>query len=184
MIAAVATACLVFAIIYHGLNKSKILEQFKYPNKKIVAQTNENEQPDLKGSSPAPQEKIKTGPPSAKPSEYSSRGKIDPFESLFRKKPAVARAKKIRKRRIPSTPLEKLDLSQLKLVGIIVSPNGNKALVEDSTGKGYTLFNGTNVGINAGKVVEIRKDRIIIEEQIENATGNLTIQKRELLLNK
>jgi type IV pilus assembly protein PilP len=184
MIAAVATACLVFAIIYHGLNKSKILEQFKYPNKKIVAQTNEKRQPDFKDASPAPQEKIKTGPPSAKPSEYSSRGKIDPFESLFREKPVVALPKKKGSKRSPRTPLEKLDLSQLKLVGIILSSDGNKALVEDSTGKGYTLFKGTYIGINSGKVVEIRKDKIIIEEQAEDAMGYLTIQRKELVLNK
>ena len=77
-----------------------------------------------------------------------------------------------------------MDLSQLKLVGVIMSPDGNKALVEDSSGKGYFLSKGTYIGINAGKVVEIQKDRIIIEEEIQDATGNVTIQRKELKLNK
>ena len=104
---------------------------------------------------------------------------------MFQKKKVVGLAKKRRlKKRIQRTPLEKLDLSQLKLVGVIMSPDGNKALVEDSSGKGYTLSKGTYIGINAGKVVEIQKDRIIIEEEREDAMGNVIIQRKELKLNK
>jgi len=103
--------------------------------------------------------------PGSTPSAYIARGKIDPFEPLFKDKPVF---KKKKEKRIPRTPLEKLSLGQLKLVAIIRAPSGNKALVEESSGKGYVIKKGTYIGLNSGKIIEIEKDNIIIEvRQIE-----------------
>jgi type IV pilus assembly protein PilP len=115
---------------------------------------------------------------------YNPKGKVDPFEPLFREKPEVAVAKKQRKKRIPRTPLEKIDLSQLKLVGIILASSGNKALVEESNGKGYVIKAGTYVGTNAGKVVQIEKDKVIVAEEYEDVLGNVSIRNKELKLPK
>ena len=119
------------------------------------------------------------------PPLYSSKGKIDPFVPLI-KQPGDAGGKKRKKvkRRVPRTPLEKMDLSQLKLVAIIRAPNGSKAMVEESGGKGYIIAKGTYIGLNSGRVVEILKDRLIIEEEVENVFGKITIRKRELKLQK
>jgi type IV pilus assembly protein PilP len=121
---------------------------------------------------------------------YNPKGKPDPFAALFRDEaeeatassPVVARAK--RKKRMPTTPLEKVDLSQLKLVATVRSPNGNAALVEDASGKGFIVKKGTYIGINAGSVVQIIKDRIVVEEEIETLLGEISLQKRELKLQK
>jgi type IV pilus assembly protein PilP len=115
---------------------------------------------------------------------YNPKNKIDPFEPLFREKPVVAVAKKKRKKRVPRTPLEKIDLSQLKLVGIILASSGNRALVEESNGKGYVIKNGTYVGTNAGKVVKIEKDKVIVAEEYEDVLGNVTLRNKELRLPK
>jgi type IV pilus assembly protein PilP len=40
------------------------------------------------------------------------------------------------------------------------------------------------MGLNAGKVAEIFKDRIVIEEAVENVLGEVVSQKRELKLQK
>lgn len=112
---------------------------------------------------------------------YKARGKIDPFESLFKDKPVL---RKTKKRRIPRTPLEKLSLGQLKLVAIIRAPSGNKALVEESSGKGYVIKKGTYIGLNSGKIIKIEKDNIIIEEEIQDIQGNLKVRQRELKLQK
>jgi len=82
------------------------------------------------------------------------------------------------------TPLEKYDLSQLKLTGIIHSPSGDRALVEESSGRGYVVTIGTYIGIHSGKVSEIAFDRIIIEEEGEDSLGKISILKKELLLQK
>ena len=185
MIAALATACLAFIVIYHGLDDSEISKQFKTINKKMAVQNNKSTQPDVTGSdiSSKTQGKAETLPENSQ--KYSPKGKIDPFDSLIENKNGVVLAKKKRlKKRTPRTPLERIDLSQLKLVGIIVSPDGNKALLEDATGKGYVISKGSYIGTNAGKVVEIEKDRVIVAEEVEDVRGNVTIQRKVLKLNK
>ena len=119
--------------------------------------------------------------PTDQPPRYIATGKLDPFEPLFKEQVVVPKKKK---RRTPRTPLERISLSQLKLVGIILSPSGNRALVQESSGKGYIIKRGTYLGLNSGRVVEITKDTLVIEEEIENILGKVTIQKKEMKLPK
>lgn len=119
----------------------------------------------------------------ATPDKYDPTGKVDPFEPLFREKPVLAKKKKREKRR-PQTPLERIDISQLKLVGIILASSGNRALVEESSGKGYVIRKGTYIGTNSGKVVKINMETVIVEEEIEDVTGKIAVRKREIKLPK
>ena len=114
---------------------------------------------------------------------YNPEGKIDPFEPLFRQAPTEKSAKK-KMRQGPLTPLEKVDLSQLKLTGVIMAPSGNKALVNEASGKGYIAKVGTLIGMNSGRIIQILKDRIVVEEEVEDLTGNVTLQKKEITLQK
>ena len=114
---------------------------------------------------------------------YTPKGKVNPFEPLFRERRTVA-SKSKRKKRIPRTPLEKIDLSQLKLVGIVMASSGNKALVEESNGKGYVIRKGTYIGTNAGKVVGIDSNKVIVAEEYEDVVGNVTLRNKELTLPK
>jgi type IV pilus assembly protein PilP len=123
---------------------------------------------------------------------YDPTGKTDPFEPLIKdeapQKEQIFEEKLLpqtkKNKRIPRTPLERIDLSQLTLAGIIRSSAGNKALVEEATGKGYIVSVGTYMGINSGRVVSILKDRLVVEEEVENVLGKLTLQKKELKLQK
>ena len=119
---------------------------------------------------------------------YNPEGRVNPFEPLFKEEPAITvsatTARKVRERRIPTTPLEKIDLSQLQLKAILRTAGGNKALVEESSGKGYIIKKGTYIGTRSGTVVAILKDRVIVEEESEDALGKVTIQERELKLQK
>lgn len=118
------------------------------------------------------------------PPIYDPKGKVDPFEPLFKETPKVAEVKKERKKRTPRTPLERIDISQLKLVGIILAESGNKALVEEASGKGYIIKIGTYLGTNAGKVVKIEKDTVIVAEEYEDVLGNVTVRNTEIKLPK
>lgn len=122
---------------------------------------------------------------------YVVDGKVDPFVPLFRDEPEPEPEPEVETAdenapAIPAppprrkTPLEKLDLSQLKLVAIVRAPAGNKALVEEASGKGYIITHGTYIGINSGRVVEILKDRVIVEEEEKDYRQNVTIRTREL----
>ena len=154
----------------------------------------------IKGQKPKPSGKAKqaetkvaattpsdaTTTAAAQPPSYKPRGKIDPFEPLFKEKKVVAKAKtkKKRKKRIPRIPLEKIDLSQLKLVAIILAKSGNRAMVEEASGKGYVISKGTYIGTNAGRVVNIEKDKVIVAEEIEDVRGDVSIRNKALKLPK
>ena len=75
-------------------------------------------------------------------------------------------------------------MRQLSLKAIVRSAQGNKALVEEASGKGYIISRGTFIGVNQGTVIDIQKDRVIVEEEIENIQGDVTLETRELRLPK
>jgi type IV pilus assembly protein PilP len=119
------------------------------------------------------------------PLPYSAKNKVDPFEPLLREEAAQAAVAKLTaKKRAPQSPLEKIDLGQLKLVAVIAAATGNRALVEEASGKGYILREGTFVGMNSGKVVNIGLDKITVEEEFEDVYGKTILQKKEITLPK
>jgi type IV pilus assembly protein PilP len=112
--------------------------------------------------------------------EYSFNpvGKPDPF------RPFIQMTTRESSKKIPQTPLQKYDISQLILVAIIMSPDGNVALVEDSTGKGYFLKKGTMIGKNDGKVKQILKDKVVIEEVYEDIFGQKKMNETSMFLHR
>lgn len=108
---------------------------------------------------------------------YNPAGKADPFKPFIQIAPARDLSK-----RVPLTPLQKYEISQLKLVAIISTPEGNIALVEDSAGKGYILKKGTGIGKNDGKVTKILKDRVIVEEIYQDILGQTKTNEVSILL--
>ena len=119
------------------------------------------------------------------PELYNPQGKIDPFLSPLKSKAEREEDKKKRAmRRIPRTPLEKIDISQMKLTAIIQSPQGNFGMIEESSGKGYVVSAGTFIGLNGGKIKKILKDRLVIEEETEDVFGKRKIREIEVRLFK
>jgi type IV pilus assembly protein PilP len=119
------------------------------------------------------------------PPPYSKGGKVNPFEPLLRDEGAQSSENKLTaKKRIPQSPLEKIDLGQLKLVGIVAAVSGHRALMEETSGKGYIIVKGTYIGSNSGKVVDIEIDKVVIEEEFEDAYGKTILKKREIALPK
>lgn len=114
--------------------------------------------------------------------KYDPTGKIDPFATLFSKESEAESDDSQSKR--PKTPLEKIDISQLKLGAIIQAESGNMALVKDAGGKPYFLTPGTYVGIHSGTVTEILADRVVIEEKTKDVLGRQNAKTRELKLQK
>lgn len=110
---------------------------------------------------------------------YNPLGKPDPFKPFIQ-----MTSSKEYSRKVPQTPLQKYEVSQLILVAIIVSPEGNTALVEDSTGKGYFLKKGTEIGKNDGRVKQILKDKVIIEEVYEDIFGQKKMNEISMLLHR
>lgn len=112
---------------------------------------------------------------------YNPTGRIDPFAPLYRTDQEPKPQKDSGRVR---TPLEKLGINQLKLVAIVRAASGNTALVEDSTGKGYTVKTGTLIGLNSGIVTEITQSGVMIREETETITGEPVVQNIEMKLQK
>ena len=162
------------------------VENQKQPDNVPPASDNKSVAVNASGNKPIVANKLVTQKflPDGTPALYDPRGKIDPFEPLFKEEKVVAAKKTERKKRIPRTPLERIDLSQLKLVGIIMAASGNRALVEEASGKGYVIKTGTFIGTNGGKIISIQKETVTVEEEFEDVYGKLMIRKRELKLPK
>jgi len=69
----------------------------------------------------------------------------------------------------PLGPLERFDLSALKLVGIVWGDLGRKALIKAPDGKSYFATLDTYMGKYSGKVIAIEDDHLVIEEQYVTA---------------
>ena len=121
---------------------------------------------------------------------YDPADKIDPFKPVFGmdepKIPVDASGQEApgRKKRVPQSPIEMVDLSQLKLTAVILAPSGNIAMVEDASGKGYVVKKGTYIGNREGRVTDILPDRLIVTEQGIDDLGKPISEIREIQIPK
>ena len=147
--------------------------------------------PFLGGKKGARQKPVPKPPPKATPQKetssvqateeehdyvYDPTGKRDPFQPFIATQTPVTPSGE----EIPVTPLQQYDLSQLKLVAILVGTGEGKAMVEDAEGKGYIVEKGIYVGRNFGKVKAVMKDRVVIEERYKDYMGQ--VKTKEIVL--
>jgi len=108
--------------------------------------------------------------------QYDAAGKRDPFKTFLQLKSSLASTQKEPK---ILTPLQRYDLDQLKIVGTIIGLATQDALVEDDAGKGYIVRVGDLIGNQGGKVAEVQKDRIVVEEVYQDYVGNRQVRRIE-----
>jgi type IV pilus assembly protein PilP len=110
---------------------------------------------------------------------YDPTGKPDPFRPFIlevkRPKETIAR---------PLQPLQRYEISQLKLVGIIWMAENPRAMLEDAAGKGFIVSRGAYVGKNEGKITEIFQDEVIITEKSTDILGETKIKEITLKLHE
>jgi type IV pilus assembly protein PilP len=104
---------------------------------------------------------------------YDVQGRRDPLEPLVKEVPPDVLRPKPRTPERPPGPLERFDLSALKLVGIVWGELGRKALIKAPDGKSYFATRETYMGKYSGKVIAIEDDHLVIEEQYLNAEDKL-----------
>jgi type IV pilus assembly protein PilP len=181
IIATAAVACMAAPIAYYILKDPAAVRKLPVVTNQIApAQIKKKQQ------THPPAKNLQEEPASLHSVTTREGWSIDPFEPIYGEKSRAGALLKKRAKGVsrPRTPLEAIELSQVKLVGIMLSDNGNTALVEDATGKGYVIKEGTYIGRSAGRVIEILKDRFIVEEEIEDVHGNIISRKRIIKLNK
>ncbi|ORJ59113.1 hypothetical protein B5V00_11125 [Geothermobacter hydrogeniphilus] len=107
---------------------------------------------------------------------YSSAGLRDPFVPLFEEK------KPITAKKTPLTPLQKFDLAQFRILGIIVGKGEPSAMVAAPGGKSYILKKGLKIGKNNGTVTAITPDGITVMEKYYDFTGAVRTNKKMIKL--
>jgi len=109
---------------------------------------------------------------------YDPKGKRDPFEPFSAVPKGAATAEG------PMFPLQKFDLSQLKLIGIIWDNHNPKAMILDPNGKGYIIRTNERVGRNNGYVARIREGEIVVVESFTGNDGKTSYQTKLVKLSQ
>ncbi|MDH3974797.1 MAG: pilus assembly protein PilP [Deltaproteobacteria bacterium] len=113
---------------------------------------------------------------------YDPSGKTDPFFPILVEKAAEKEEEMIATETgEPKTFLETLELSQLKLVAVMIMGKRRIAMVEDPEGKGHTIYIGTPIGKSGGKVAGIAEGKVLIEEKYKKK-GEIVPVIKELVI--
>lgn len=102
------------------------------------------------------------------PFTYDPTGKRDPFRSLTESRDWEVTTK---------VGLERFDLSELRLTGIVVGELGRFAMVEAPDKLTYFVGVGGPIGMNEGKIVQVDKSSVTVEEPYTDDFGNAAIRR-------
>lgn len=132
----------------------------------------------------SPQKKAPAAAPPAAEEEQAKAFKYDPddyrnpFGSLLRVKKETVDG-------VPEeqlTPLQRVPVADMTLQSVIISAKRSVAQVITPDGKAHIVDVGTPIGRHKGKVVKIKSDEIVIEEQFEDYLGRSYKQETVLRL--
>ncbi len=106
---------------------------------------------------------------------YDPKSRRDPFQSL---------TKMIKSASLQSQmpPLQRVQISDMKLLGIMWGGYGYYGLVQTPDGKGYTVKEGMLLGTNNGIIKTITDKAIIVSEPTVDIAGRKSTKEVELLL--
>lgn len=107
--------------------------------------------------------------------DYNSIGKRDPFRSFLA---FGERAEDL----TPDTPLQKYEIDQYVLVGIVWGMDSPLALVEDPEGIGHVMEMGSYVGRNWGRVTQISDNEVVVTEEYRTINGELVVNPIKMQL--
>ena len=110
---------------------------------------------------------------------YSHRGRRDPFNPLVQKKDVIVGKISGRSAKVKG-PLEKFELTQYRLVALLVIKGNPRAMVKGPDGKGYTVSVGDYIGINDGIVKNIETKVVDIDEngmRIETSPDRIVVEE-------
>jgi type IV pilus assembly protein PilP len=126
----------------------------------------------------APKVVRKAAPEAAAPLaeyHYDPTDKVDPFRSYVRRQVTFDPE-------AGSSPLERFDLTQLTVMGIIWGLEEPRALVRDPTGKGYIVRAGTPIGKNKGRILRIEDNKVVVKETYLDHLDRATTKEVDLEL--
>jgi type IV pilus assembly protein PilP len=106
---------------------------------------------------------------------YDPKSRRDPFQSMVQ-------LIKIAKAQSELPPLQRVEINDLKLLGIVWGGYGYFGLIQTPDGKGYTVKEGMLVGPNHGVVKSISQNRMVVSEPTIDINGKKTKRDIEIPL--
>ena len=120
---------------------------------------------------------------SPEPFVYRIEGRSDPFVPFITEKSQAAKMNEILPVESRLTGMQLFEPGQLTLVAIAMVGNEDIAMVEDTTGKGYVLRTGMEIG-RRGVITSIEPNKVIIEETAFTRAGKKLTSDIVMLLKK
>jgi type IV pilus assembly protein PilP len=117
--------------------------------------------------------------------EYVLENRADPFVPFITEKAASSTVdmNEIIENNEPLTGMQLFEPGQLTLVALLKKNVADVAMVEDFTGKGYILLEGTKIG-RRGVVKDIAPNAVIIEETAVTRAGKEIVTQVVMTLKK
>ena len=109
---------------------------------------------------------------------YDTKGRRDPFLSLIQPSKAKAERKK------GASPVENYDVDEIRLIAIAWDSLQYYAMITLPDKKSYTIRKGMTLGINDGKVLDITREAVFINEQVKDYKGQFRTKDTILKLRK
>ena len=106
---------------------------------------------------------------------YDPKSRRDPFQSLTK----VIKSASLQSQ---MPPLQRVQISDMKLLGIMWGGYGYYGLIQTPDGKGYTVKEGMLLGTNNGVIRTITDKAIIVSEPTIDVAGRKSTKEVELLL--
>ena len=98
---------------------------------------------------------------------------------------SLVQVTKVKVQRKPgASPIENYDVDDIKLIAIASDSKQYYAMITLPDKKSYTIRKGMTLGLNNGKVKEITKDSVFIEEQVKDYKGQNKTKDTTLKLRK
>lgn len=101
--------------------------------------------------------------------QYNPEGRRDPFRSII-----IASSKRGAADNLP--PLQRKEVSEMKLIGIVWGGFGYGAVIQTPDGKGYPVRKGTRIGLNNGVISQITNKELVIEEKYLDIFGETKVR--------
>ncbi|MBM9519675.1 pilus assembly protein PilP [Desulforhopalus vacuolatus] len=115
---------------------------------------------------------------------YQIENRADPFEPFITEKAtSVTNMNEIVDEEGPLTGMQLFEPGQLTLVALMQSGEGNIAMVQDFSGKGYVLTEGMLIG-RRGVVSQIKTNSVVIEETARTRAGKKIVTEKVMTLKK
>ena len=83
---------------------------------------------------------------------------------------------------ISNLPIHSYEVTQFRLLGVVLEANGNRAMVADPQGRGYVLKTGMTIGKNNGRVASITSGGVDVLEQYRDDSGKIRKERISIKL--